>query len=85
MRKNDKKDMARMLFEAGMRLVDIAKEISVPSGTVRRWKKEGQWEIKTNERERDENNERSEKYTNKVLEKEIPSKERSEASDLSVQ
>ena len=85
MRKNDKKDMARMLFEAGMRLVDIAKEIGVPSGTVRRWKKEGQWETKTNERERAENDERSKKCTNKVPEKEIPSEERSEASVLSVQ
>lgn len=50
MRKN-KSQEARKLFESGMALVDIAKKLEVPSGTVRRWKSEQKWSSERSEKE----------------------------------
>ena len=42
--KNAKADKARALYEKqGWRLVDIAKKLDCPPGTVRRWKSEQKW------------------------------------------
>ena len=38
---NEKAAKAKKLFESGMKLVEIAAQLGVPDGTVRRWKKHG--------------------------------------------
>lgn len=40
---NDKKAEAEKLFDDGMKLIDIAKKLDVPEGTVRSWKNRGGW------------------------------------------
>lgn len=35
---NEKAEEARQLYHKGMPLIDIAKKLDVPAGTVRRWK-----------------------------------------------
>jgi hypothetical protein len=47
---------AEKLFHGGMKLVDIAKKLGVPEGTVRRWKSTQKWdgEKKTKKNERSE-------------------------------
>lgn len=65
MRKN-KSQEARKLFESGMALVDIAKKLEVPSGTVRRWKSEQKWSSERSEKESERSpgkSERSEKVS----------------------
>lgn len=37
-------EKAREMHSAGVKLIDIAKELNVPEGTVRSWKKRYQWE-----------------------------------------
>lgn len=49
------------LYRSGMKLVDIAKELGVPDGTVRRWKSTQKWENSKNDK-----SERSEKKKVKV-------------------
>lgn len=41
---NEKILEAKKLYDAGMRLVEIAKQLKVPAGTVRRWKSTYSWE-----------------------------------------
>ncbi len=41
---NEKVSDAEKLFYLGMKLVDIAKKLEVPAGTVRRWKSTYHWE-----------------------------------------
>jgi len=43
-KKNPLADEAKKLYESGMKLVDIAARLGVPSGTVRRWKNTYRWE-----------------------------------------
>lgn len=43
-KKNPLADKARELYKSGKRLVDIAAELKVPDGTVRRWKSTYQWD-----------------------------------------
>lgn len=50
MPKNEKIDQAKKLYESGKRLVDIAKELEVPDGTVRRWKSIYKWDNEKSER-----------------------------------
>lgn len=61
---NEKVKKAYELFKEGYKLVDISKELDIPSGTVRRWKKTYNWD---NERS-DKNSERSLKQNNKKIE-----------------
>lgn len=61
---NEKVNKAYELFKEGYKLVDISKELGIPSGTVRRWKKTYNWD---NERS-DKNSERSLKQNNKKIE-----------------
>lgn len=56
-KKNPKADEAYKLYKDGMKLVDIANQLGVPDGTVRRWKSTYEWD---NERS-DKKSERSEK------------------------
>lgn len=57
--KNPKADKAFELYKIGMKLVDIAKELEVPDGTVRRWKNIYNWEEK--QKNKKKQNERSER------------------------
>lgn len=43
-KKNPLADEAQELFKSGMKLVDIAARLGVPSGTVRRWKNTYKWD-----------------------------------------
>ncbi len=52
---------AESLYKKGVKLVDIAKKIGRPDGTVRRWKKECGWEGKTGAASKKKESERSEK------------------------
>lgn len=38
------KKAALIMYKKGTKLVDIAKELGVPAGTVRRWKSENEWD-----------------------------------------
>ena len=40
---NEKKVEAEKLFDKGMKLIDIAKKLGIPEGTVRSWKNRGKW------------------------------------------
>lgn len=56
---NQKAEKAHELYKAGMKLVEIASQLDVPSGTVRRWKSTYDWDnersdYKANESERSE-------------------------------
>lgn len=41
---NEKAEKARELYKAGKKLVEIASQLDVPAGTVRRWKSTYHWE-----------------------------------------
>lgn len=57
-RKPDERiEKARQLFLQGQKLVDIARDLDLPEGTVRRWKSTHHWESERS----DKNTERSEK------------------------
>lgn len=40
---NEKKAEAEKLFDKGMKLVDIAKKLGIPEGTIRSWKNREKW------------------------------------------
>lgn len=40
---NEKKAEAEKMFNKGMKLVDIAKKLGIPEGTIRSWKNRGKW------------------------------------------
>lgn len=56
---NQKAEKARELYKGGMKLVEIASQLDVPAGTVRRWKSTYHWdgeqqsEFQQNDDERD--------------------------------
>ena len=56
---NEKAEKARELYKGGMKLVEIASQLDVPPGTVRRWKSTYHWdgeqqnELQQNDDERD--------------------------------
>ncbi len=65
-RKNPLSDKAYKLYKSGMKLIDIAAELKLPPGTVRRWKSIYDWECERSEMnsERSEmNSERSDKMS----------------------
>lgn len=41
---NENAEKARKLYESGMKLVEIASQLNVPAGTVRRWKSTHGWD-----------------------------------------
>lgn len=65
--KNAKAEVARKLYEQGILLKDIAEQLDVPQGTIRRWKSTYKWDQVADcsdvrkESERSVNSERSEK------------------------
>ena len=52
---------AEKLYHEGMKLVDIAKKIGVPSSTVRRWKSTQKWDVGKSEQGKKKETERSDK------------------------
>lgn len=65
---NEKVSKAYELYKQGYKLVDISKELNIPSSTVRRWKKTYNWDSERS----DKNNERSLKQNNKKVKKKEP-------------
>lgn len=58
------KEKAYQMYKGGTKLIDISKELNIPSGTVRRWKSEQGWD-----NERSIKSERSERKANAQKEK----------------
>ena len=59
-KKNPLSDKAYKMYKQGMKLVDIAAELDVPSGTVRRWKNNQNWDGERSESKANDKSERSE-------------------------
>lgn len=59
-KKNPLSDKAYEMYKQGMKLVDIAAELNVPPGTVRRWKSTHNWDSERSECVRKKKSERSE-------------------------
>ena len=60
-KKNPLSDKAYELYKQGMKLVDIAAELEVPPGTVRRWKSTHGWDGERSECDESKKSERSAK------------------------
>lgn len=79
MPKTELMEKAERLYQSGIKLVDIAAQLNIPPGTVRRWKSVKQWDkkranAKTNVRHKNERSDES-KVTNKRLIKSVESNE----------
>lgn len=59
-KKNPLSDKAYEMYKQGMKLVDIADELEVPPGTVRRWKSTHNWDGERSECDTNRKSERSE-------------------------
>ena len=57
---NEKAEKARELYKGGMKLVEIASQLDVPSGTVRRWKSTYHWDGEHQSERSEKKSERSE-------------------------
>ena len=57
---NEKAEKARKLYKDGMKLVEIASQLEVPSGTVRRWKSTYHWDGEHQSERSEKKSERSE-------------------------
>lgn len=57
---NEKAEKARKLYKDGMKLVEIASQLEVPPGTVRRWKSTYQWDGEHQSERSEKKSERSE-------------------------
>lgn len=57
---NEKAEKARELYKGGMKLVEIASQLEVPAGTVRRWKSTYHWDGKQQSERSEKKSERSE-------------------------
>lgn len=61
---NEKAEKARKLYKDGMRLVEIADQLKVPAGTVRRWKSTYHWDGEHQSERSEKKSERSESKKN---------------------
>lgn len=57
---NEKAEKARELYKGGMKLVEIASQLDVPAGTVRRWKSTYHWDGEQQSERSEKKSERSE-------------------------
>lgn len=57
---NQKAEKARELYKGGMKLVEIASQLEVPAGTVRRWKSTYRWDGEQQSERSEKKSERSE-------------------------
>lgn len=60
-KKNPKAEEAERLYKEGYKLIDIAKQLDVPDGTVRRWKSTYKWGGERSDKKEQKKNERSDK------------------------
>lgn len=58
---NQKAEKARELYKGGMKLVEIASQLEVPAGTVRRWKSTYHWDGEQQSERSEKKSERSER------------------------
>lgn len=58
---NKKAEKARELYKGGMKLVEIASQLDVPAGTVRRWKSTYHWDGEQQSERSEKQSERSER------------------------
>lgn len=71
---NEKAEKARKLYKDGMKLVEIASQLDVPAGTVRRWKSTYHWDDEHQSERSEKKSERSESkksVTNKAVADEV--------------
>lgn len=61
---NEKAEEARKLYKGGMKLVEIASQLEVPAGTVRRWKSTYHWDGEHQSERSEKKSERSESKKN---------------------
>lgn len=61
---NQKAEKARELYKGGMKLVEIASQLEVPAGTVRRWKSTYHWDSEQQNERSEKKSERSESKKN---------------------
>lgn len=61
---NEKAEEARKLYKGGMKLVEIASQLEVPAGTVRRWKSTYHWDGERQSERSEKKSERSERQKN---------------------
>lgn len=61
---NQKAEKARELYKGGMKLVEIASQLEVPAGTVRRWKSTYHWDGEQQSERSEKKSERSESKKN---------------------
>ena len=61
---NEKAEEARKLYKGGMKLVEIASQLDVPAGTVRRWKSTYHWDGEHQSERSEKKSERSESKKN---------------------
>ena len=61
---NEKAEEARKLYKRGMKLVEIASQLEVPAGTVRRWKSTYHWDGEHQSERSEKKSERSESKKN---------------------
>ena len=57
---NQKAEKARELYKGGMKLVEIASQLDIPAGTVRRWKSTYHWDGEQQSERSEKKSERSE-------------------------
>ena len=68
---NQKAEKARELYKGGMKLVEIASQLDVPAGTVRRWKSTYHWDGEQQSERSEKKSERSESKKS-VTKKAVP-------------
>lgn len=88
MARNEKINTAKELYKKGMKLIDIAKELDIPPGTIRRWKSTYGWDTEENERSVKKANkeaERSVKKANKTSERSVKKNELSDKKTQQIQ
>lgn len=79
---NQKADEARKLFEKGLKLKEIAAQLNVPEGTVRRWKNTYEWDKKRSDRKSERSDKKSERSDRKkVASREIKTRRGTEEPD----
>ena len=71
---NEKFNKALSLYQKGYKLVDIAKELDIPPGTVRRWKKTYNWDNSERSEKENDKSERSVSKKSKENEKKLKEK-----------
>lgn len=62
---NEKLNKAYALYQEGYKLVEIARKLDIPDGTVRRWKKTYNWESERSYKKENKNERSEKKKTNK--------------------